>query len=557
MFTFINKHLDIFLNVLLWLLLLPLLFALTVMMPDNIFNFNLSDLYINIYYFYFLLWIILLILFKFIKISNKIIKEEIIYTIKFIIYIIILYAISSNIIHHFVIANWWANNLYFRAYWKVAFLYFALALLVSPIVSFIKNNFIRENLLFIRKILWILAFIFTLKHWIEYFSMEFLYYWKYNLDISFFDYVYKNLLNRYDALSWVIVGILMILLWLTSNKISLKLFWGKWWKLIQSLVYPTFLLVVIHVALASRFDWFYVMLTILVVLLRTISYFSKNNNKQSWKTTKYICIPCWYIYDEAIWDPDGWLEPGTKFEDIPDDWYCPVCWVSKTDFEPYYDDNNSSIVLNEWEVVWNNMLTEDVLELVLKVNVSLNVIKWQYVVLLLNDFDWDFTRAYSIVEYKDNILKLAIKLKENWRWWRKLKLIQKWDILKIKWIYWDFILKENVNPKVFIATWTWLSPIINMISWKLTSRNNKLFFWVQKEKDLFYLDKINNIENIKTHIYLSREEKKWYEYWRIDISKYNFDINTEFYICWNPALVESNTKYLSSKWFKYIYSEKF
>lgn len=42
---------------------------------------------------------------------------------------------------------------------------------------------------------------------------------------------------------------------------------------------------------------------------------------------KYICTVCGYIYDEAAGDPDNGVAPGTKFEDIPDDWVCPLCGV--------------------------------------------------------------------------------------------------------------------------------------------------------------------------------------------------------------------------------------
>ena len=49
---------------------------------------------------------------------------------------------------------------------------------------------------------------------------------------------------------------------------------------------------------------------------------------------KYICKVCGLIYDEAEGDPDSGLAPGTRFEDIPDDWYCPLCLVSKADFIP-------------------------------------------------------------------------------------------------------------------------------------------------------------------------------------------------------------------------------
>ncbi len=50
---------------------------------------------------------------------------------------------------------------------------------------------------------------------------------------------------------------------------------------------------------------------------------------------KYICTTCDYIYDPKLGDTDGGIEPGTSFEDIPDDWVCPDCGVSKEDFEPY------------------------------------------------------------------------------------------------------------------------------------------------------------------------------------------------------------------------------
>ena len=54
---------------------------------------------------------------------------------------------------------------------------------------------------------------------------------------------------------------------------------------------------------------------------------------QAWRS--FICRACGWIYDEALGDADGGLPPGTRFEDIPDDWACPLCGVSKADFEPH------------------------------------------------------------------------------------------------------------------------------------------------------------------------------------------------------------------------------
>ncbi len=49
---------------------------------------------------------------------------------------------------------------------------------------------------------------------------------------------------------------------------------------------------------------------------------------------KYKCLMCGYIYDPQAGDPSGGIEPGTSFEDLPDDWICPDCGVGKDEFEP-------------------------------------------------------------------------------------------------------------------------------------------------------------------------------------------------------------------------------
>ena len=48
---------------------------------------------------------------------------------------------------------------------------------------------------------------------------------------------------------------------------------------------------------------------------------------------KYVCDTCGWEYDPAVGVPDAGIAPGTPFEDIPDDWCCPVCGVSKDMFE--------------------------------------------------------------------------------------------------------------------------------------------------------------------------------------------------------------------------------
>lgn len=48
---------------------------------------------------------------------------------------------------------------------------------------------------------------------------------------------------------------------------------------------------------------------------------------------KYACIVCEYVYDPEKGDPESGVKPGTAFEDLPDDWVCPVCGISKENFE--------------------------------------------------------------------------------------------------------------------------------------------------------------------------------------------------------------------------------
>jgi rubredoxin len=63
-----------------------------------------------------------------------------------------------------------------------------------------------------------------------------------------------------------------------------------------------------------------------------------NNQKnqlteKEFKMDKYVCTICGYVYDPEQGDPDNDVAPGTKWEDVPDDWECPVCGAPKDDFE--------------------------------------------------------------------------------------------------------------------------------------------------------------------------------------------------------------------------------
>jgi len=48
---------------------------------------------------------------------------------------------------------------------------------------------------------------------------------------------------------------------------------------------------------------------------------------------KFECTVCGYVYDPEVGDPENGIAPGTLFEDLPEDWVCPVCGADKSMFE--------------------------------------------------------------------------------------------------------------------------------------------------------------------------------------------------------------------------------
>jgi len=74
--------------------------------------------------------------------------------------------------------------------------------------------------------------------------------------------------------------------------------------------------------------------TIDYVQLSQLVIFFKRRKINELHMQKYVCEICGYIYDPEKGDPDSGIEPGTPFEEIPEDWSCPQCSATKSQFEP-------------------------------------------------------------------------------------------------------------------------------------------------------------------------------------------------------------------------------
>ena len=66
----------------------------------------------------------------------------------------------------------------------------------------------------------------------------------------------------------------------------------------------------------------------------TVTFMPCGRDKKVAIMQKYVCSVCGYVYDPEEGDPDNGVGPGTPFENVPDDWVCPICGATKDQFEP-------------------------------------------------------------------------------------------------------------------------------------------------------------------------------------------------------------------------------
>ncbi|MDQ7023831.1 MAG: hypothetical protein Q9M97_10205 [Candidatus Gracilibacteria bacterium] len=143
-----------------YLIIGGLLFVVSFVNIEKIINLDFSNIYVLGFFLFFIMSIVFRILGKIYK--NKF-SKEFNYIVQFILFFCILLLPGFFINHHFLLENLGENNLYLRVYGKIAMGYFAMALIISPILEFIKSPTGREHLILSRKILGIIAFIFFSK----------------------------------------------------------------------------------------------------------------------------------------------------------------------------------------------------------------------------------------------------------------------------------------------------------------------------------------------------------------------------------------------------------
>lgn len=99
--------------------------------------------------------------------------------------------------------------------------------------------------------------------------------------------------------------------------------------------------------------------------------------------------------------------------DIPENWRCPICGVTKADFVPY--DEQTPMESYPAKVIKKTLLNENTLELIVETETLFASRPGQFMTFLFRDSDGDFARSYSIAGVKDKQCTFVIKLVPNGR----------------------------------------------------------------------------------------------------------------------------------------------
>jgi NAD(P)H-flavin reductase len=203
--------------------------------------------------------------------------------------------------------------------------------------------------------------------------------------------------------------------------------------------------------------------------------------------------------------------------------------------------------------------------MVFESDIDLSSISGQFLTFLLPK-TW-FARAYSILFQEWRKFEFIIKRLENGRGWSKeICDIEVWTILKWVWPVWNFVLQKNDKSKLFICTWTWVVPFYYQIRYMFENGLNpkqKLIIWNRREEDLYYLDEFVKYKRdcFDFKVYLSQEENTTFNKWRVwdFLSAENIRNYDEFYICWNPLMVDDVIAILRANLvdYKNIFTEKY
>lgn len=222
---------------------------------------------------------------------------------------------------------------------------------------------------------------------------------------------------------------------------------------------------------------------------------------------------------------------------------------------------------NEFTLIQKKYLTSEVFELVYESKNDFEIIPGQFITFLLPKTG--FARAYSVLYKEEKKIFFIIKRLENGRWWSKEICDYNIGII----LHWlgpagHFIDSKKEVNKLYLATGTGIVPLYFLVKDLLSKwykKNLKIIFGNRTFGDIYYLNELlelkNKFSNFDFEIFLSREQKVWFQKWYISsfLTQKNKNNFQEFYICGNPNMVDEVENILKNSWVlqENIFKEKY
>lgn len=221
--------------------------------------------------------------------------------------------------------------------------------------------------------------------------------------------------------------------------------------------------------------------------------------------------------------------------------FCPVN-VIKTEIEW-----NLKIEIQQAKLISKSYIAANVLELNFQTKEKIQYKAWQYLAFLFEDMFWKFSRSYSISKIDWNKISITVKILEKWRWSKILTKLKTWNTVQFLWWLGDFTIKNENKKKYFLATWTWLAPMLPMLKSLPQNEPKTLIVWNKYESEIYYQQELSKIKNLKIEYYISQEKDTKYNFWRITNFLGKIEENSQVYICGNPQMVKSVKESLNWK----------
>lgn len=177
-----------------------------------------------------------------------------------------------------------------KVFWFMSYYYFIFALLISPISFCLRKVKISKTvgikIISYRRALGVITGLFVFLH-VTHFEERVYSLWKkyYLEDMSYIDFILESVsrwygkdilwMNFYAFIFWIISFIIITTLLITSNNFSQKKLWGKLWNKLQKLVYPLFIILVLHIYFIGWWKGIYMYPAIFLIMIRIYVFFNK------------------------------------------------------------------------------------------------------------------------------------------------------------------------------------------------------------------------------------------------------------------------------------------